>query len=59
MDSYGQVAGPSWVGQGGLQPVGRATAVVKSTRSANTGGRGPGAVGWWLGRGDSGVGMPV
>jgi len=30
-------------GQGGLRPVGQATAVVKRNRTANAGGRGPGA----------------
>jgi hypothetical protein len=59
MDSYGQVAGPSWAGQGGLRSVGRVTAVTKRKRPANSGGREPGAVGWWLGLGDSGAGMPV
>jgi len=38
-------------GQGGLRPVGRAAAVTKRTREANAGGRGLGAVRWWLGRG--------
>ena len=40
---------PDRAWQGGLRPVGRVTAVTKRKRPANTGGRGPGAVRWWLG----------